>query len=480
MTQREELAKALAAVVGWEGVSWKEEEVTACARDAWGLHRAYGPQGDRLRLPELVVRPRSTEEVAAVVRLAAQREIPIVPYGGGTGVMGGACTVAPGIVVDLRAMNRILAIDKEGRLARVEAGVILSDLERELNRQGLILGHDPWSLPIATVGGAIATNGLGYRASRYGSMGDQVLGLVVVLPDGSVLTTRAVPKSSTGPDLKHLFIGAEGVLGIITEATLRVFPLPEERILRAYTFPSFEAGFAAIQEMFAIGLKPALLDYGENRVPLFLRPLSWLLHLHTEEPTLYLAFEGFREEVEAQDGRARTICLAHGGRDLGQEEAREFWETRHRAGEIYARYRSWWRRRFLAWRLLRNLGLEYIDVALPASQVLAYRERCRALLARRGVHVLEWGLWTQPELLNVVMLKLSLIPRNTRDGLAEALDEALRLAQAMGGSMEYCHGVGLRLAHLMEEEHGRGLELLRQIKRALDPKNIMNPGKMGL
>ena len=475
MSRREQLAAAAAAIVGKDRVSWSPEELATYSRDAWGLLRAHG---DQLSLPELVVRPANTEQVAAMVRLAVEHRTPIVPYGGGTGIMGGASTVVPGLVVDLGAMRRVLAIDLPGRAAHVEAGIILSDLEAKLNRHGLLLGHDPWSLPIATVGGAISTNGVGYRAARYGSMGEQVLGLVVVLPDGSILSTRAIPKSSTGFDLKSLFIGAEGVLGIITEATLRVFPLPEERVLVAYGFPSFEAGFAAIQEMFAIGLRPALLDYGENHVPLLLRPLGWLLRLHEERPTLNLGFEGFREEVAAQDARSRQICVARGGRPLSSQEAQEFWQTRHRAGEVYARHRRW--RRHWPRHLLSSLGLEYIDVALPASQVLAYRERCGALLSRQGIHVFEWGLWVQPELLNVIMLKLSLIPGEARNGLSQARDAALRLAQDMGGSMESCHGVGLRLSHLMGEEHGRGLDLMRQVKAALDPHNIMNPGKMGL
>jgi alkyldihydroxyacetonephosphate synthase len=145
-----------------------------------------------------------------------------MPYGGGSGLMGGALSIRPCVVVDLSALNRIIEVDSESRSARVQAGLVLEALERRLNDEGYILGHDPWTVPVATVGGAISTNSVGYRAGVYGSMGDQVLGLEAVLPNGEILRTRAVEKSSAGIDLKALFIGGEGCFGIITEATIRI------------------------------------------------------------------------------------------------------------------------------------------------------------------------------------------------------------------------------------------------------------------
>ena len=420
----------------------------------------------------MVVRPAATEEVAQVLRYANAEGIPVVPIGGNTGVMGAAVPIHGGIALDLTRLDRIVSIDPAARTATVEAGVILEDLEHALERQNLMLGHDPWSLPIATVGGAIATNSVGCRAGKYGPMGAQVLGLEVVLPTGEVLRTKALPKY-TGPSLHSFFIGTEGTLGVITRATLQVFPEPERRILAAYEFESFEAGYAAVTEMFAIGLQPAMVDFAEE--------LEYGLDGVPKERDveLYLCFEGPREEVEAQAGRAAVICRDAGGEDMGQAVAQHFWETRHALGELYkqqlqeaaAQGRDAPRFRWL---------MDYLHVALPASRVLEYRAQAQRLLAEHGVPVHEWSIWGRPEFFSVLIADPSPDPDGDPERMARTVDALLTLAQDMGGSMEYCHGVGIKLLHLVEREMGPGLEFLRRIKAALDPRGILNPGKLGL
>lgn len=474
------LAEALVDLLGQENVSLDGAELERLAWDALRPHRAFLGYDKLEPQPRVAVRPRSSEQVAAVVKLAAEQGVPIVAYGGGTGLMGGAVALRPSIALDMAGLDQILSISRQDRTVWTQAGVILEALEKELNRHGLILGHDPWSLPIASVGGAISTNGLGYRAAKYGSMGDQVLGLTAVLADGSIVKTRPASPRSTGIDLNHLLIGGEGCFGIISEAILRVFPQPEKRLLVAYGFSTFEDGFAAVCKMFDIGLQPALLDYGETYSPPLMKRFLRGLYPQAEEPGLYLAFEGFKEEVDAQARRAQSICESFGGRDLGRGEARSFWDSRHQAAERYARSRLWRAgERALGWAA--GMKLDFVHVAIPASRVLEYRRRCHDILTRHRIYPLEYGLWCQPELFSVVMAKMSLKNRGrTTLAMARAVDELLTLAQDMGGSMEYCHGVGLRLAHLMEREHGAGLEAMRAIKRALDPHNILNPGKLAL
>jgi len=188
----------------------------------------------------------------------------------------------------------------------VQPGLVLSRLEEALRAEGLTLGHDPWTVGVATVGGTISTNGLGYRGGQYGSMGEQVLGLEVVLPDGQVLRTRAVPKSSTGPDLTQLFIGAEGVLGLITEATLQVFPAPEAHALLAFAFSTFAHGFAAVAEMAAVGLRPALLELTED-FPV--EKLAPSLIERYPGVSLYIGCEGFQELVEVGASGNGSGCV---------------------------------------------------------------------------------------------------------------------------------------------------------------------------
>ncbi|MCZ6626037.1 MAG: FAD-binding oxidoreductase, partial [Deltaproteobacteria bacterium] len=315
----------------------------------------------------------------------------------------------------------------------------------------------------ATVGGAISTNSLGYRGGKYGSMGEQVMGLEVVLPNGEILRTRSAPKSSTGMDLKRLFIGGEGCFGIITGATVGVFPLPEKRSLHGFRFGSFEQGFTVVQKIFARGLQPALLDLGDD---------SAKLH---DRAVLYLGLEGIKEMVEAEERLALAICDEGKGRRLPQEEAQRFWRERH----VIA-YHFMHNRRRRRERDKDTIRRDWIHVALPASQVLAFRKAAMEILARRGVCLQESGLWTRPELFSMRLAVEDGDVEQSQIVLEDTVDELLRLVQKMGGSMEYCHGVGVKLAPLMAEEHGYGLEVMRQIKKVLDPNNIINPGKLGL
>ena len=439
-----------------------------------GLRPSRGYR-DRQRLgvlPACVVRPHSTAEVQALVHWAHAHHTPLVPYGAGTGLMGGAMTDGRSVLIDFRDMAHILAVRRHDLHATVQPGIVLGTLEEALRAEGLTLGHDPWTLGIATVGGAISTDSLGYRGGQYGSMGAQVLGLEVVLPQGEILRTRAVPKSSTGPDLTQLFIGAEGVFGLLTEATLQVFPAPEAHALLAFTFATFAQGFGVVQEMAAAGLRPALLELDEDAPP----PIGAAATTpQMATTTLYLGCEGFQEMVAAQRTRAIAICQRHGGKDLGEAAARTFWDGRHRTAERFQQDR------------LQNLprgvldtrpeaSFDYIHVALPASQVLPYRERALALCQAHDVVVTQCGIWARPELFSMAFHN----PCGNLEVLAETVDALLVLVQDLGGSMEYCHGVGLRLAHLLGRELGTGTQLLQALKRILDPHHILNPGKLGL
>jgi alkyldihydroxyacetonephosphate synthase len=413
--------------------------------------------------PFCVVRPSSVGQVRDIVAVANERKTPIVPYGGGSGLMGGALSVMRGIVLDMRDMDRVVAVDRDAMTATVEAGAVLEPVEKKLNERGLMLGHDPWTFPVATVGGAISTDGLGYRGGKYGSMGDQVLGIEAVLPLGSIIRTPAVSKRSTGIDLKRLLIGGEGCFGIITEATLRVFPAPEKRSLSAYRFASFEQGFAAVQTIYSKGLKPAVMDFGDDA------------EKFGGDALLYLGFEGVAEVVEAEERAALALCDRGGGAPLPREEAERFWRDRHRVGYLFAQNRGRGRGGG-GWG--EGVLRDWLHVALPVSRVVDFRRMAIEMAGKRGVCLEESGVWTHPELFS---LRLAIAAGG--DGrlvLADTVDELLRRAHEAGGSMEYCHGVGVKLARLMEREHDSGLEAMRRIKQVLDPNQIMNPGKLGL
>lgn len=474
------IVQYLARVVGSDNVLADAYDLDRYSADALTPFRAFGLDHVFDRLADLVVRPSSAEQVSEIVTLAAAKGIPVIPYGGGTGVMGGILPVRGGIIVDLKRLNQILAINPTDLTVVAEPGVVLQDLADALAEQGLMLGHDPYSVPIATVAGTISTNGVGYRAAAFGPMGDQVVALQVVLPDGRITSTRAVPKYSAGPNLNHLFIGSEGVFGIITQATVRVFRLPEAQAFATWAFDSFDQGFKAAAELLSLGIRPSLLDLTEEDQD---------IHLH-------LLFEGFREGVAAQQQRSRKVCAEFGGRDIGPGPTQEYWRDRHQSGLNYKRTALGKPRR-VRWNRWGGRSFEYLHLALPVSQVLEYRRRCERILAGSGVRVAEYAIWSRPELFSMLLVPDhdSSHPPDSpggirrfqgpssdtfRDNLARVVEQVLTLAQDMGGVMEYCHGVGVKLSHLLAREMGVGHDVLQATKQALDPANIMNPGKLGL
>ncbi len=476
MELRERVARALTDAVGVEQVVVDPATLARYRGIAWGVARSRLPL-TRPPAPAMVaVRPRSTADVAAVVRVAGELGTPIVPHGAGTGVHAGAAPVRDSILLDLGAMSRIIDIRRDDRMARVEPGVLLGDLDRAAREHNLMVGHDPWSQAIASVGGAVSTNGVGYLAGKYGGMGDQVLGLEVVLATGEVLRTSMVPKQSTGPALRSLFIGAEGVLGIITEVDMRLFGVPERRALAGYRFPRFEDGMAAVIEFGQIQLRPAMIDYEEDDPPPgALRP-GELIDMPS---SMFLAFEGFAEQVAAEVARAESICTRLGGVSI-PDEAQDFWDRRHESADRWLRQMAE-DPSVLASpdRGLRRNSV-YLNVSLPTTMIPVYRERAARDLAPYRLALRSAAVWGMPELFSIRFEHAEPNDPRAREELDFAADYGMRLAQELGGSMEYCHGVGLTLAHLMESELGVGFETLRRIKQALDPRGLLNPGKLGL
>jgi FAD/FMN-containing dehydrogenase len=457
--------RSLKNIVGPEHVLTGDDEREEYAFDAFPPDRVVKALGGEPAGPAAIVRPGSTDEVRALVRLANESGTPIVPFGAGTGVMGAAVPVRGGLVIDLGRMQSVRHLDADGLVVQVEAGIRLKALNDTLRDKGLMLGHDPWSQPIATLGGAISTDGVGYLAARYGSMGEQVLGLEVVLPDGELIEAKNISLSA-GAVPHRLFVGAEGALGIITAAVVRAFPMPETRMLHAIAFESFAKGYAAILAMGRRDVRPSMIDYSEE-------PL-----VRGDESVLYLAFEGMEARVAVEQREGLRLCEGHGGRDLGQAEARRFWDERHLSAERWERRNAEGRslaRREAPW----TRGLDYLHLALPVDRVLDYRERSLALIEETGLEVREVAIWGRPDLFSLMLADPANGERPT-DLLDATSQRLLELAQDMGGSMEYCHGVGLKLQRLMERELGGGMLLLRAVKSALDPGNIMNPGKLGL
>ena len=458
-----ETIRSIAGIVGPDNVLSDPYDLDRYSADALNPFRAFGAEDAFDRLADLVVRPSCTQDVADIVVLAAKNGIPIIPYGGGTGVMGGAIPVHGGIILDIRRMNRILGINPADLTAEVEPGVVLQDLVDALAEHGLMPGHDPYSVPIATVGGTISTNGVGYRAAAFGPMGNQVVALEAVLPDGRVISTLPVPKYSSGPNLNHLFIGSEGVFGVITKATFQVFRLPEARVFDSMDFDDFDRGFEAAAELLALGIRPTLLDLTEE----------------DDGVRLHLLFEGFEEGVAAHHQRSLKVLTGMGGRPAGPEPTKAYWRVRHQSAHNYKRT-SLGKPRKDKWQRRAGRSFDYLHMALPISRVLEYRRRCQEIMKGTGVRVTEYAIWSRPELYSMLVAPDEGAGEDFRRILPRWLKKCSLSLRTWAEPWNICHGVGVKLNHLLAREMGVGHDVVRDIKNTLDPANIMNPGKLGL
>ncbi|HEV8637575.1 MAG TPA: FAD-binding oxidoreductase [Chloroflexota bacterium] len=458
---RSSLFDRLAACVGRERVTAEGRRLRLYRGGPWG---AGDPEGRFGRTPLLAVRPAGAEQVAACLGAITAAGHPAIALGGGTGLTGAGLPTAETVVVDLSDLDAV-EIDRPSRRARVGAGVKLARLDAAAAAAGLLFAHDPWSQPLASVGGAIATNGVGYLAAGYGPMGAQVLGLQVALADGALVDLPDPLTSSTGPDLSRLFVGTEGTLGVVTAATVRLFARPERDLMAGFVFASFAEGFAALQEAADLGLRLAMIDFEEED--------------QGGPAELVVAVHGIAGASEATLERLAALAAARGAGRMGDQDVRRFWRERHASAEHFARDLAAYRAELLASDdgppvgRARPGGWRYVHVALPAGAVIDYLASARARAAERRVELRGAGIWGAPELLSFILAG----PPRATEALA---DDLLLEAAGRGGSIEYCHGVGLRLGRLMPRALGPAFPLLRRIKRALDPSDLLNPGKQGL
>jgi FAD/FMN-containing dehydrogenase len=433
-------------------------DLDAASLDALRPTRGRPELAHERRLPLAVAEPASAGEVAALVRWAAGAHVPIVPRGGGSGLMGGAAVMAPAVVVDLRRLDAI-TVDAEACLVRAGAGATLASVDGALAPHDLMLGHDPWTAAVATVGGTLSTNGLGYLGARAGSMGAQVRAVEAVLPCGTVVQTRAAPTRSAGLDLTRLLVGSEGTLAIVTEATLIALPRPEERIVRGFELSAFGVAVRLAAALRRRGVRPVCLEAAAGDLPP--APASFLL-----------VFDGLRGEAALHAERATRMVEAAGGTSIPAAAAEAQWRERHAIAERWAA-----RRGSAAAADADGHQFDFAHVSVPLDEIDTVRAVAHAFVRRYGLRLVEEGLWHWPELYSLVVAG----PAESAGGVRATIDAVCRAAQDAGGSMEYCHGVGWKLAHLAEREHGAtALAVLRRLKAALDPAGILNPGKCGL
>jgi len=461
--------RALRQIVGPAHVSNDLTERIAYIRGVWPVELKRVQMGDWSALPAIVVRPASTQEIVQVMQVARELNQPIVPYGGGSGIVGGT-SLSNAMIVDLKRLDAV-QVNDTNLTVTAGAGVINSHLEEMLDANGYTLGHFPQSMNSACLGGLIATASTGTFSGRYGRMEDMLVGLEAVLPNATVLTTPPIPRRSVGPNLNHLFIGSEGALGIITQATLQIWPRPETRRWAVYTFPDTHHGLEAIRLMVrGHESRPALVrlyDEAEaaNRIHHFGYP--------TGQALLILGFEGSPEFVAWQASTADRVCLANRGVSRGEAAALH-----------------WYRGRFDTSAMLRcnqtpGGAADALEVSAPWDRLekvwSAMRQALEPLCIRVHCHFSH----IYPAGGSVYVIFYAHAGEDTPQAAIQlyqrCLKAALEACLSEGGSLSHHHGVG-RAKHLwMEAEHNPvGFELLRTLKQALDPQRLLNPGVLGL
>jgi D-lactate dehydrogenase (cytochrome) len=453
MLKQEELDR-LQEIVGPGQWSTGESELGLHARD-----ESHHPP----RQPDAVIWPRSAVEISEILKFASLRKIPVTPWAGGTSLEGNPIPQDAGVVVDLRLMDRILWIKPEDLQARVEAGVDFAQLNRKLKKHGLFFPPDPGAA--ATIGGMVANDAKGIRAMKYGSTGDHVLQLEVVLSSGRIiqLGSRAM-RSSSGYDLKRLFIGSEGTLGIITEVTLLLSGLPSEFLVAVASFGAVREAAAAVAELVGAGLAPAALEFLDEETVALLNRFN---HLYLPEgPTLFLELQGSNRAALEDDLKLVKEVFSECKKlqaGIGQEERDRLWEARHL---IHHTIRT----------AFPGLAGIVADVALPISHYPEMVELSKRALRRQSLEGYVFGHAGRGNLHVEILYRPESLSEQRRAQAAN--EEIVHHALGLEGTATGEHGVGLGKRKFMKREHGESLDVMRDIKGMLDPHGIMNPGKI--
>lgn len=457
----------LRSALGGDAVSDDPQDLQAHRGDWSATALLAERKGDADRLPSCVVRPADENQVAEVLGWADETKTPVVPYGGGSSVCRG---IEPDgmVVLDLARMNSTLELDERSRTVRVQAGANGGELQRALAKHGLMLGHQPQSIEISSVGGWVATRACGQLSAGYGGIEDNLIDVNAVLPGGRHVRTRSAPRSSVGPDVGSFLIGSEGSLAVITEATLRVYPIPSERSGVVLRFDHMADGVAACRKLAQSTLHPSVVRlYDREDAGIFLRN-------HPDEevaPLLILAFDG-----EQAGHRAERAGQLTGGRRGDDALVAHWWSHRNNAVDEFR-------------NLMAGEGILGPHAMVDTMEVSGSWSRLRNLYHSMKETLTEVADICGCHISHIypdgacLYFTLASLPESDEDALAQHerwWTTGMETCVEAEGSISHHHGIGRLKAPWITQELGGWHDALRAIKRAVDPNRIMNPGVLGL
>lgn len=452
-----ELRKRLAQIVGAENVSTESVDLLCYSRDA----------SENVGMPDIVVWPNNTSQVSEIMKLANKLKVPVTPRGAGTCLSGGPVPARGGILLVLTRMKKILEVDIANLQVLVECGVVWQDLNNELIPYKLFLPPDPASKEACTIGGCMAECSGGVRAVKYGTFRDWALGLQVVLPNGEVIETGAkTRKGVSGYDLTRLFIGSEGTLGVITRARLRIFPLPRYRLVMSAYFDSMENAGKAIFRVMISDLIPSAAELMDKQT---VEAVSKFINMKFPECIALAIFEfdgSSLGELKRRIRQARKLCEKEKATRIDvsetMEESDRLWRARKSAGPALA--------------TLKPSSL-HEDATIPTSRIPEMLTRIEQIAQKHNVLIPTFGHAGDGNLHPIILYDERDPDEKKRAEAATA--DIFQAALELGGTLSGEHGIGLSKAPFFSMEHSNPeTEVMRKIKNALDPNNILNPGKI--
>jgi alkyldihydroxyacetonephosphate synthase len=462
----------LEEIVGRDYISVKEVDKLVYSVDWFWLPQMWLDRGQRLQTPDFIVHPGSVEEISEILKIANSYKIPVIPWGGGSGSQGGAVPVYGGIILDVKRLNKIIDVDEQSLTVTAQAGINGTQLEWAVNEKNLTLPHYPASANCATLGGYLAPRGSGTISTKYGKAEDLVLGMQVVLPTGEIIRTPKIPQHAAGPDFYHLFLGSEGTFGVITEATMQLDYMPEVRLFRAVLFDDLSKALEAGRRMMVQRLEPTVIRLYDKKSTL--SQVKKVLGYEFDGAYMVIGFDGDKDIAALQEKKAMAICKSLGAKDLGREP-----------GE------SWWQHRYDFYYPPKGLHFPWMygttETVATFSDIekiyYAQKEAVESTYKDWDVdyigHFSHWFHWG-------TMIYSRFIIKEPPQDATEALqlhnrvwNTAMTAVLENGGMVNEHHGVGLKLSRFMRRQYGEAWGMLENIKNALDPNGIMNPGKVG-
>ena len=457
---------ALMEILGENNISTKEIDLLAYTKGSTLIGFNWDLEGKIAGLADFITWPETTEQISEVLKLANQEKIPVVPYGEGSGVVGGAIPLYGGIIIDMKKFNKVIKINDKDLTVTAEAGINGMNLERYLNTKGYTSGHIPQSLYISSLGGWIAHRAAGQFSTKYGKIEDIVLGMELVLPQGELISFKTIPRASTGPQFDKLFIGGEGTLGIVIKATLKIWPLPEKKSLISYAFSTIEDSFEAVRKILREHINPAVIRiYDKFETARHFPEIDKA----KEKVMVIFVCEGNSKLVDLEELITREKCIINKGVECGESPVKHWLETRFRVTETSS---------MPPYKIVFDtieIASSWENAADIYHLVLNSMNKLKGILMVTA-HVSHF----YPNGVGIYFSFGGVPPRGSSDlkFYQECWDTTTKAVLEAGGSIAHHHGIGINRSHWMDEEWGKSMNTLRKIKKVLDPNNILNPGKI--